>query len=97
MTVEKANQAAAFVDNEEGGVLKQGLITITLDGYSAPVNAGAFAKLVRDGKYDGKTWGVGYASVVAGKGAAPRATVPLEILPIGALCTRLRLHVMRSE
>ena len=85
LSVEKADGSAAFIDYEEGGTLKRGNVRITLDGYSAPVNAGAFAKLVRDGKFDGKPWGSGYASVVAGRGAAPGAQVPLEILPIGAL------------
>jgi len=49
------------------------------------VTAGNFVKLVKDGKYDGKTFSSGYASVVAGAGAAPGTQVPLEILPIGAL------------
>ena len=84
IVVEKANGAEAFVDYTEGGTLKQGKVKITVDGYSAPVNAGAFVKLVRDGKYNNKAFGVGYASVVTGKGADPGAKVPLEILPIGA-------------
>ena len=84
LIVEKADRSDAFVDTQNGGVYKRGTIRITLDGYSAPVNAGAFVKLVNDGKYDGVSWGSGYASVVAGKGAKPGAKVPLEILPIGA-------------
>jgi hypothetical protein len=82
--VEKADKSAVFVDSEKGGVSTRGLFRITLDGYSAPVNAGNFAALVTKGKYDGAVWGAGYASVVAGKGANPGTVMPLEILPIGA-------------
>lgn len=82
--VEKADGSPAFVDGERGGMLRQGAFVITLDGYSAPVSAGAFARLVRAGAYDGCTWSSSYASVVAGGGAVPGgAQVPLEILPIG--------------
>ena len=84
LTVEKADNAPVFVNATEGGVMEQGVIRITLDGYSAPVSAGNFANMVQNGKLDGKEWGAGYASVVAGKGARPGAQVPLEILPIGA-------------
>jgi hypothetical protein len=82
--VEKQNGGPAFVDSAEGGMLKQGTFVLTLDGYSSPVSAGAFAWLVSQGKYDGCVWSSGYASVVAGGGVAPAAKVPLEILPIGA-------------
>jgi hypothetical protein len=89
LIVEKADKAAAFVDPINGGTLTKGTIRMTLDGYSAPVNAGAFAKLVKDGKFNGMLWDLGYMSVVAGKGASPGTKVPLEILPIGVV---LALH-----
>jgi hypothetical protein len=31
------------------------------------------------------TWGTGYSSIIAGKGANPGARIPLEILPIGTI------------
>jgi len=88
--VEKANGTAAFVDSARGGLLKQGTFEMTLDGFSAPVTAGGFAKLVKDGKYDGSPLSTGYLTVIGtGNGVSPGATVPLEILPIGVLhlCT----------
>jgi hypothetical protein len=81
--VEKANKSAVFIDSERGGVSQLGTFRMTLDGYSAPVNAGNFAALVKQGRYNGLEWGAGYASVVAGKGASPGSLVPLENLPIG--------------
>lgn len=96
LVVEKADGSSVFVDNDVGGVLKQGTVRITLDGYSAPVSAGQFAKLVQDGKYNGMKWGSGYASVVAGQGAAPGTQLPLEILPIGAH-DHWRVHVQQGR
>lgn len=83
VVVEKPDGAPAFVDSAQGGLLKQGTFEMTLDGFSAPVTAGAFAKLVKDGKYDASELSTGYLTVVGGKGISPGATVPLEILPIG--------------
>lgn len=83
VTVEKADGAAAFVDSAQGGLLKQGKFEMTLDGFSAPVTAGTFAKLVNDGKYNATHLSTGYLTVIGGKGVSPGATVPLEILPIG--------------
>eukprot|EP00892_Ulva_mutabilis_P007573 jgi/Ulvmu1/5188/UM021_0205.1 len=83
VTVEKADKAAAFVDSARGGLLKQGTFEMTLDGFSAPVTAGAFAKLVKDGKYDATELSTGYLTVVGGKGVSPGTTIPLEILQIG--------------
>ena len=81
--VEKTSGASKFVDSVEGGTSSRSAFEITLDGYSAPVTAGKFAKLVRDGKFDSKRWSSGYLTLVAGKGADPGATLPLEILPTG--------------
>jgi hypothetical protein len=87
--VEKANGASAFVDSAQGGTYSRSTFEITLDGYSAPVTAGKFAKLVRDGKFDSMQWSSGYLTLVAGRGSDPGATLPLEILPIGVHLPRL--------
>lgn len=87
VVVEKPDGAPAFVDSAQGGLLKQGKFEMTLDGFSAPVTAGAFAKLVNDAKYDGSQISTGYLTVVGGKGVSPGATIPLEILPIGMTST----------
>jgi hypothetical protein len=84
--VEKSSGASKFVDSVEGGTSSRSAFEITLDGYSAPVTAGKFAKLVRDGKFDSMQWSSGYLTLLTGKGADPGATLPLEILPTGVLC-----------
>jgi hypothetical protein len=83
--VEKSSGASKFVDTQEGGTSSRSAFEITLDGYSAPVTAGKFAKLVRDGKFDSMEWSSGYLTLLTGKGADPGATLPLEILPAGVL------------
>lgn len=81
--VETSSGENRFVDSVEGGTSSRSVFEITLDGYSAPVTAGKFAKLVRDGKFDSMKWQSGYLTLVTGKGADPGATLPLEILPTG--------------
>lgn len=90
--VEKADGTPAFVDSTQGGLLKQGKFELTLDGFSAPVTSGAFAKLVNEGKYDGSELSTGYLTVIGGEGVSPGSTVPLEILPIGVLSLSICLY-----
>lgn len=51
MVVRKAGDDVFDID---GRLLKEGKMTLVLDGYSAPVSAGTFADLVGKGFYDGK-------------------------------------------
>ena len=59
-------------------------ITLTLDGYSAPLTAGNFAANVAARAYDGAALTVGPAAVLAGASVASGSSIPLEILPAGA-------------
>ena len=65
-------------------------VTLTLDGYSAPVTAGNFAANVRAGVYDGLVLTATPTAVLGGSDIQPdrlpgrRATLPLELLPAGA-------------
>jgi len=65
-------------------------LTLTLDGYSAPLTAGQFASNVAAGLYDGlaltaaPTAVLGGADIPAARTPGGRSTLPLEILPAGA-------------
>ncbi|CAN6453491.1 unnamed protein product [Victoria cruziana] len=59
-------------------------IQVVLDGYSAPLTSGNFAKLVLDGAYDGiKLKSVNQAVISDNERASYGFSVPLEILPSG--------------
>ncbi|KAF3778257.1 Peptidyl-prolyl cis-trans isomerase [Nymphaea thermarum] len=59
-------------------------IQVALDGYSAPLTAGNFAKLVLDGAYDGiKLKSVNQAVISDNERASYGFSVPLEIMPSG--------------
>ncbi len=45
-----------FTDPQVGGSIRTTRVLLTLDGYSAPLSAGAFLKNVMDGLYDNR-WG----------------------------------------
>ncbi|KAL5730144.1 cytochrome P450 monooxygenase 37 [Ranunculus cassubicifolius] len=60
-------------------------IQVVIDGYSAPLTAGNFAKLVIDGKYDGVKLNVTDQAILSGDGIdqSNNYSVPLEIMPAG--------------
>jgi len=66
LVVENANGTAAFVkpDSDEGPQ-KRAVLRLILDGYSAPLTAGNFAKNVIDGFYDNTRLSVNGISVMA--------------------------------
>ncbi|KAG1680580.1 hypothetical protein FOA52_015027 [Chlamydomonas sp. UWO 241] len=100
LTVEKSDGALAFVDPVKGGLTQQGRLTLTLDGYSAPLTAGNFADNVLDGLYDGRVLQSSFTSVfVPGKLTSPRPPIPLEILPLGEFdpVYRLPLDTQNGE
>lgn len=69
--MERQGDDSAFVDVRGGGPVRQARLSITLDGYSAPLTAGNFAANVADGVYVGGRVNASYASVLAGAGALP--------------------------
>lgn len=83
MTIEKPDGALAFVVNEGGGLQPQARMTMVLEGYSAPITAGNFAKNVMQKLYVGKTLTVDFTGILIGKGTAEGKQIPLEILPLG--------------
>lgn len=100
LTVEKADDSLAFVDNVNGGLSKQAKIRITLDGYSAPISAGNFVVNVLDGLYDNRPIQASYASVITpGDPVKQRPPIPLENLPAGTFdpLYRLPLDVQSGE
>lgn len=44
----------SFVDLKAGGVVKRAVVTLTVDGYSAPISAGNFVANVLDGLYNNR-------------------------------------------
>ncbi|MCL7033927.1 hypothetical protein MKW94_028955 [Papaver nudicaule] len=62
----------------------QATIQVVIDGYSAPLTAGNFAKLVLDGAYDGvKLNTVNQAILSANEEKSNGYSVPLELMPSG--------------
>ncbi|AAF35418.1 hypothetical protein [Arabidopsis thaliana] len=60
-------------------------IQIVIDGYSAPLTAGNFAKLVTSGAYDGAKLNTVNQAVITedGSGKVESVSVPLEVMPSG--------------
>ncbi|QHO00672.1 Peptidyl-prolyl cis-trans isomerase CYP37 [Arachis hypogaea] len=58
---------------------------VVIDGYSAPLTAGNFAKLVMDGAYDGAKLSTSNQAILSDNGADKNSgfSVPLEIMPSG--------------
>lgn len=84
LTVENAGGNKVFLEsNSEAGPQARAVLRLTLDGYSAPLTAGAFAANVAAGLYDGQTLGVTADSVQAGGQGAGVGALPLEIMPAG--------------
>ncbi|GFR50671.1 hypothetical protein Agub_g12923 [Astrephomene gubernaculifera] len=100
MTVAKRDGSPAFTDGEAGGQVARAKVTLTVDGYSAPVSAGNFVRNVMDGLYDNRPLQVNYTSVfVTAPAAQQRPPIPLEILPAGEFepLYRLPLDVRSGE
>ncbi|XP_042520908.1 peptidyl-prolyl cis-trans isomerase CYP37, chloroplastic isoform X3 [Macadamia integrifolia] len=72
---------------EKGSVLYASLIDgkVVIDGYSAPLTAGNFAKLVVDGAYDGVKLNCVNQAVLSDNGVEKNKgyDIPLEIMPSG--------------
>ncbi|KAL2327696.1 hypothetical protein Fmac_021123 [Flemingia macrophylla] len=60
-------------------------IQVVIDGYSAPLTAGNFAKLVMDGAYNGATLNCANQAILSDDGVDKNSgfSVPLEIMPSG--------------
>ncbi|OEL25980.1 Peptidyl-prolyl cis-trans isomerase CYP37, chloroplastic [Dichanthelium oligosanthes] len=57
---------------------------VVIDGFSAPLTAGNFAKLVLDGAYDGVTLKCASQAIIADNETGKKGyTVPLEVMPAG--------------
>ncbi|CAI0375936.1 unnamed protein product [Linum tenue] len=81
-TIEKGD-GSAFSPEAGGESRKTVKIQVTVDGYSAPLTAGNFAKLVVDGAYDGAKLNTINQAVITDDGLDKNAgySVPLEIMP----------------
>ncbi|KAK9818070.1 hypothetical protein WJX72_006649 [[Myrmecia] bisecta] len=99
VVIERPDGSLSFVDNAGGGLQAQAKLELVLDGYSAPISAGNFVVNLMQGMYDGRPLNVSYASILAGAGAAPGKTIPLENLPAGQFdpVYRLPLEVQAGE
>ncbi|KAL6856041.1 hypothetical protein ACP4OV_018843 [Aristida adscensionis] len=81
-TVEKGDGSIFFPTG--GGEPKSvATIQVVIDGYSAPLTAGNFAKLVLDGAYDGVTLRSASQAIIADGETGKGYTVPLELMPAG--------------
>lgn len=83
-TIERGD-GSAFSPESGGEPRKTAIIQVVLDGYSAPLTAGNFAKLVADGAYDGITLSSVNQAVISENRVEKSSgyTVPLEIMPSG--------------
>ncbi|KAG2637754.1 hypothetical protein PVAP13_2NG535700 [Panicum virgatum] len=82
-TVEKGDGSTFFPTG--GGEPKSvATIQVVIDGYSAPLTAGNFAKLVLDEAYDGVTLKCASQAIIADNETGKKGyTVPLEVMPAG--------------
>lgn len=81
--IEKGD-GSTFSPEAGGQSRKTVTIQVVLDGYSAPLTAGNFAKLVADGAYNGvKLLSVNQAIISDGAMGKVGYSVPLEIMPSG--------------
>ncbi|XP_010278300.1 PREDICTED: peptidyl-prolyl cis-trans isomerase CYP37, chloroplastic [Nelumbo nucifera] len=83
-TIEKGD-GTTFSPASGGEPRKSAIIQVVLDGYSAPLTAGNFAKLVVDGAYDGVKLSSTNQAVLSESGLGKNRgyNVPLEIKPAG--------------
>ncbi|KVI02197.1 Cyclophilin-like peptidyl-prolyl cis-trans isomerase domain-containing protein [Cynara cardunculus var. scolymus] len=82
--VEKGD-GSMFTPQAGGVPIKAATIQVVLDGYSAPLTTGNFAKLVVDGAYDGMKLKCTDQAVLSDSGINKSIgySVPLEIMPSG--------------
>ncbi|CAH1429412.1 unnamed protein product [Lactuca virosa] len=82
--VEKGD-GSSFTPQAGGIPIKSAKIQVVLDGYSAPLTTGNFAKLVVDGAYDGMTLKCTDQAILSDNGIDKSIgySVPLEIMPSG--------------
>lgn len=100
LKVEKDDGTAAFVDDQQGGLKKQGIIRLTLDGYSSPISSGNFLINVMEGLYNQRAVLANSNSVIIGGPATTaKPPIPLEILPAGEFdpVYRIPLDVQGGE
>ncbi|XP_059277091.1 peptidyl-prolyl cis-trans isomerase CYP37, chloroplastic isoform X1 [Lycium ferocissimum] len=83
-TVEKVD-GSAFSPEAAGEAKSTAKIQVVIDGYSAPLTAGNFAKLVVDGAYDGMKLTCANQAILSDSevGKTTGYSVPLEIKPSG--------------
>ncbi|CAL5072112.1 unnamed protein product [Urochloa decumbens] len=82
-TVEKVD-GSTFFPTGGGEPKSTATIQVVIDGYSAPLTAGNFAKLVLDGAYDGVTLKCASQAITADDETGKKGyTVPLEVMPAG--------------
>eukprot|EP00252_Welwitschia_mirabilis_P008559 TRINITY_DN2049_c0_g1_i3.p1 TRINITY_DN2049_c0_g1~~TRINITY_DN2049_c0_g1_i3.p1 ORF type:complete len:423 (+),score=82.38 TRINITY_DN2049_c0_g1_i3:123-1391(+) len=82
--VEKEDNSTFSLSNGRGAQ-KTAMIQVVVDGYSAPLTAGNFTKLVIDGAYNGvKLKSVEQAILTDNASGNVGPSIPLEIMPAGA-------------
>lgn len=82
-TMEKGDNSM-FSVSSGGGLQKTATIQVVLDGYSAPLTAGNFTKLVIDGAYNGLKLKTTEQAVISDNERAEAGfNLPIEILPAG--------------
>ncbi|CAN8269298.1 unnamed protein product [Cochlearia groenlandica] len=84
ITIEKCD-GSTFSPETGGDQRKSATIQLVIDGYSAPLTAGNFAKLVTSGAYDGAKLNTVNQAVITedGSGKVESVSVPLELMPSG--------------
>nr|XP_004293105.2 PREDICTED: peptidyl-prolyl cis-trans isomerase CYP37, chloroplastic isoform X1 [Fragaria vesca subsp. vesca] len=100
LTIEKGD-GSTFAPEAGGEPRKTATIQVVIDGYSAPLTAGNFAKLVSDGAYDGAKLSSTDQAVLSASGSDKYSgpSVPLEIKPSGQFepLYRTKLDVQDGE
>uniref|UniRef100_A0A0D9X0E8 PPIase cyclophilin-type domain-containing protein n=1 Tax=Leersia perrieri TaxID=77586 RepID=A0A0D9X0E8_9ORYZ len=82
-SVEKGD-GSTFFPTAGGEPKSVATIQVVVDGYSAPLTAGNFAKLVLDGAYNGVTLKCASQAIIADNETGKNEyTVPLEVMPAG--------------
>ncbi|GAB4846334.1 cytochrome P450 monooxygenase 37 [Ancistrocladus abbreviatus] len=84
LTIEKGD-GSAFSPQAGGEAKSTATIQVVIDGYSAPLTAGNFAKLVIDGVYDGTKLNCANQAILSDSKLDKKSgyNVPLEIMPSG--------------
>ncbi|OMO80396.1 hypothetical protein CCACVL1_12994 [Corchorus capsularis] len=83
LAIEKGD-GSSFTPESGGEPRKTATIQVVLDGYSAPLTTGNFAKLVTDGAYDGTKLSCINQAIISESGTDKNGySVPLEIMPSG--------------